>query len=323
MVPAFSYVKAKTVKEAVKELSQKEARVYSGGSDLMGCLRDEVFAADKVVSLSGIPELNGVNKDADGGMRIGAMTHVSELAANEEIARDYPALSAALKVIASPQLRNQGTLGGNICQRPRCWYYRGDFDCAKKGGDMCYAFQGENTYHAIFGGDPCYIVHPSDSAPALIAHGAKVTINGPTGARKIKLEDFFVLPADDLYKENVLKDNEIVTHIHLPPAAANVFGTYNKIRTRESWDFAIVSAAVVLRMTGSTIDKARVVLGGVAPKPWRVNKAEKAAEGKPLNMETAKLVAEAALEGADPLEHNGYKINMAKGAVIDAILSLK
>lgn len=322
MLPEFTYVKPNSVGEAVRELSKEGSRVHAGGSDLVGCLRDGVFSTKRVVSLSGINELVGVSEDSR-GLRIGAMTSIIDLVENETIAMQYPAFHAALKVIASPQLRNQGTLGGNLCQRPRCWYYRGDFDCAKKGGGMCYAYQGENTYHAILGGDPCYIVHPSDSAPALIAHDAKVTINGPQGARRIPLEEFFVLPADDLYNENVLQPGEILTHIHLPPAPANAFGTYNKIRTRESWDFAIVSAAVVLKITGSVAESARIVLGGVAPKPWRVTEAEKLAVGKELTMENCEAVAEAALKDAQPLAQNAYKIAMAKGALMDAMLSLK
>jgi xanthine dehydrogenase YagS FAD-binding subunit len=321
MLPEFKYVQPKNVNEAIRELNNEGAYPHSGGSDLIGCLRDGVFAAEKVVSLSNIKDLQGISSFS-GGLRIGAATTISDLAKNEAIKRDYPALAAALQVIASPQLRNQGTLGGNICQRPRCWYFRGEFDCAKKGGDMCYAYEGENTYHAIFGGDPCYIVHPSDSAPALIAHDAKATIAGPTGVRNIPLKDFFVLPEEDLYKENILGQGDILTHIQIPPASANCFGTYKKIRTRESWDFAIVSVAMVLQLTGSTIESARIVLGGVAPKPWPVPKAEEFVKGKKITMETARQMADIALQGAKPLKHNEYKIAMAKGALIDTMLSL-
>ena len=322
MLSKFEFVKPGSINEAIRELTGGEARIHSGGSDLVGCLRDEVFSADKVVSLSGIDGLRGIKQTADGGVAIGAMTNIVDIVENEMIANMYPAFSAAAKVIASPQLRNQGTLGGNICQRPRCWYYRGDFDCAKKGGDLCYAFAGENTYHAILGGDPCFIVHPSDSAPALIAHRAKAKIAGPNGERTIPMEEFFVLPEDDLYRENVLKPNEILVEVQLPAPGSGIRGTYNKIRTRESWDFAIVSATAVVQMDGNTVRQARLVLGGVAPKPWRVPNAEKELIGKTLTEANAAAVAEIALEGASPLEHNEYKIPMAKGALIDALLEL-
>lgn len=321
MLPKFAYVKARSVAEAVRELGTDGARVHSGGSDLIGCLRDGVFTAEKVVSLSAIKELKGITKLANGGISIGGMTPVKDVAADASIAEHYPTLHHAARVIASPQLRNQGTLAGNICQRPRCWYYRGDYHCAKKGGEMCYAYDGENVYHAIFGGDPCYIVHPSDSAPALISLGASIVIAGPQGSRTLPLEQFFVLPADDLYHENVLKPGEVVTQILLPPPAG-VKGIYRKIRTRESWDFAIVSAAITVKVEGGVVKQSRIVLGGVAPKPWPVPEADKALIGKKIDMASAKEAAEAALKGAKPLAQNAYKIEMAKGAIIDALLAL-
>lgn len=321
MLPKFTYVKPRTVAEAVRALGNEGSRVLSGGSDLIGCLRDRVFEAGTVVSLSAISELSGISKLANGGLAIGGMTPVKDVAADAYIREHYPTLHHATRVIASPQLRNQGTIAGNICQRPRCWYYRGDYHCAKKGGDMCYAFEGENVYHAIFGGDPCYIVHPSDSAPALISLGASVVIAGPGGSRTLPLEQFFVLPADDLYAENVLKQGEVVTQILLPPPAG-VVGIYRKIRTRESWDFAIVAAAVTLKIDGGVVKQSRIVLGGVAPKPWPVPAADKALIGKKISMESAKAAAEAALTGAKPLAQNAYKIDMAKGAIIDALLAL-
>jgi xanthine dehydrogenase YagS FAD-binding subunit len=321
MLPKFAYVQPSSVKQAVKELTSENAKVHAGGSDLIGCLRDRVFNADKVVSLSGISGLTGIRITAS-GTSIGAMTNIVDIAEDDEIKARYPALFAAANVIASPQLRNQGTLAGNICQRPRCWYFRGDFDCARKGGDLCYAADGENIYHAIFGGGTCYIVHPSDSAPALIAHRAKVRVTGPSGERTVPMDEFFVLPEDDLFRENVLKPNEIITEVLLPPVEEGIRGCYRKIRTRESWDFAIVSAAVVLKMEGGVVGQARIVLGGVAPKPWRVPPAEKELIGKALDTATIEKVADAALAGTEPLEQNGYKVQMAKGAVIEALMKL-
>ena len=321
-LPHFDYVRPGSIGDAVRALGTGQAHPMSGGTDLLGCLRDGVFSADTLVNLRGIPELDGIQRTADGGLAIGAMTPIVELVDSELITTHAPALAAAVRVIASPQLRNQGTLGGNLCQRPRCWYFRSEVHCAKKGGDMCYAFAGENTYHAILGGELCYIVHPSDSAPVLIAPGASARIAGPDGTRTLPLDELFVLPSEDLYRETVLADDEILVEVRLPARQAGTRGTYVKVRTRESWDFAIVSAAAVVQMDGEVVRRARLVLGGVAPKPWRVPEAEQALVGRPLTEAAATEVAEMALADASPLEHNAYKVPMAKGALMDALLSL-
>jgi xanthine dehydrogenase YagS FAD-binding subunit len=321
MINKFDYIKAESLKSAVGYLSSdKDVRIHAGGTDLLGCLRDNVFGASKLVSLHDL-DLQGISNSSGGSMTIGAMTSVADIAASESVAARYPALAAAAKVVSSPQLRNQGTIGGNICQRPRCWYYRGEFDCIRKGGDTCYATAGENSYHAILGGDDCYIVHPSDLAPALIAHDTQVEIFGPKGPNTMPLEKFFLLPKDDAERENILKPDEIVTKIILPKPVPTL-GTYNKVRTRESWDFAIVSAAVVVAMDGDKVKEARIVLGGVAPRPWRAAAAEKLLIGNSIREATARKVADAALEGAKPLSKNRYKIAMAKGAIIEALLNL-
>ncbi|MGB6642330.1 MAG: xanthine dehydrogenase family protein subunit M, partial [Thermoanaerobaculia bacterium] len=269
MLPNFAYVRPGSKQEALDHLGSEGTRIHAGGTDLLGCLRDEVFTADKVVSISGLEELEGIVRTTDGGLRIGALTTISEVAASDEVAASFSGLAQAAQDVASPQLRNQGTLGGNLCQRPRCWYFRGEFHCAKKGGDTCYAVEGENRYHAIFGGDPCYIVHPSDTAPMLVALGASVKIAGPGGEQTVALEDFFVLPDEELYKENVLQPGEMVTEIFVPPPPSGLVSSYRKARERGSWDFALASVALALRMSGKRVEEARVVLGGVAPKPWR------------------------------------------------------
>ena len=179
MIPKFDYVRPGSSRELFKELSSEGARLHAGGTDLLGCLRDEVFDVNKVVSLSGMKQLAEIKKTADGGFEIGSMTTLTHLLEHDQLMAAYPVLKQAAEVISTPQLRNQGTVGGNLCQRPRCWYYRGDFNCARKGGDICFAEEGENQHHAILGGEGCYIVHPSDLAPALIALGAKVEIAGP------------------------------------------------------------------------------------------------------------------------------------------------
>jgi xanthine dehydrogenase YagS FAD-binding subunit len=322
MLHNFAYVRPQSKQEALGHLDSDEARIHAGGTDLLGCLRDEVFAADKVVSISGLDELKGIARTNDGGLRIGALTTISEIAGSEEVATGFPGLAQAAREVASPQLRNQGTLGGNLCQRPRCWYYRGEFHCAKKGGDTCYAAEGENRYHAIFGGDPCYIVHPSDTAPMLVALGASAKIAGPGAERTVPLEDFFVLPDEDLYKENVLRPGEMVTEIVVPPPDSGLVSSYRKARERGSWDFALASVALALRMSGQRIEAARVVLGGVAPKPWRSTGAEAALAGKQLDAATALAAAAAAVADAQPLEQNGYKVLLVQGIVEESLLAL-
>jgi len=321
MLPNFAYIRARSKQEALDNLASQGAYVHAGGTDLLGCARDEVFEVEKLVSISRLEELKGITRSEEGGIRIGALSTISEIAASAMIRESYPGLAQAASDVASPQLRNQGTLGGNLCQRPRCWYFRGDFHCAKKGGDMCYAVEGENRYHAIFGGDPCYIVHPSDTAPMLVALGADIRVSGARGDRSMALEDFFVLPDQDLERENVLQQGEIVTEVLLP-AASGVKSSYRKIRERGAWDFALVSVALAVRMSGSTVTEARVVLGGVAPAPWRSEAAEAALIGKEPSPSVATDVAAAAVAGAQPLEQNAYKVLLAKGALMESLLAL-
>ncbi len=321
MLPNFTHVRVNSVLEAVRHLSAPGVRVHAGGTDLLGCLRDGVFTADKVVSLAKLKDLRGVTASA-AGVRIGAMTPVAEVAAHKDVAAQYAALAQAAGSVASPQLRNQGTIGGNICQRPRCWYFRGDFHCLRKGGEKCFAVQGQSQYHCIFGGSNCYIVHPSDTAPALVALGARARITGPAGTRAVALSSFFVTPDKVITKENVLERGEIVTDILLPPAEPGLKSSYRKVRARGSWDFALASVALAVTFTGDTVQKARIVLGGAAPVPWRVPEAEKVITGKKLTPEVAAQAAEAALKGAEPLEHNAYKVPMFKGVIEEALLGL-
>lgn len=321
MLPNFAYIRARSKQEALDNLTSDGAHVHAGGTDLLGCARDDVFEVEKIVSISRLEELKGITRSGDGSLRIGALTTISEIAQSPVVQATYPGLAQAAGDIASPQLRNQGTLGGNLCQRPRCWYFRGDFHCAKKGGDMCYAVGGENRYHAILGGDPCYIVHPSDTAPMLVALGAEIRTTGAAGDRSMPLQDFFVLPDQDLSRENLLLPGEIVTEVLLPEATG-LQSSYRKIRERGAWDFALVSVALAVRMNGSTIAEARLVLGGVAPVPWRSEAAERALVGKELSPSVAAEVAATAVTGAEPLEQNAYKVLLAKGAIMESLLAL-
>jgi len=319
MLPAFSYVRARSVDEAVARLAAPDARVYAGGTDLLGCLRDGVFTAGTLVSLGTVAELQGIRQTSNGGLRIGALTSIAEVAGNAAVKERYGALGAAASVVATPQLRNQGTLGGNICQRPRCWYFRGDYSCLRKSGDTCYAIAGDNRYHAIFGGNGCYVVHPSDTAPALVALGASVRIRGARGTRLVAAGDFFVGPDTDVTRETVLAAGEIVTEILLPAPPPGMKSTYRKVRARQSWDFALAGAAVALTMRDATVEAARIVLSGVAPVPWRVPAAEQALAGRRLDAKTIAAAANAAAANAEPMDQNDYKVALVRGVVAEAL----
>jgi len=322
MLSNFTYVRPKSLEEAFKQLSSGGAKVHAGGTDLLGCLRDHVFEASKVVSLSNIQSLHGIRKTSQGGMGIGALTTLREVAGNSEIKKHYAALAQAASEVASPQLRNQGTLGGNLCQKPRCWYYRGDFHCLRKGGEECFAVAGENAYHCIFGGESCYIVHPSDTAPALGALGAQMTIRGPKGKRSVALESFYVPPAEDYTKETRLEAGEIVTEIVLPPPAERLRSSYRKVRARQSWDFALSGIALAFVFKGDQVQKARVFLSGVAPVPWRCREVEEAVIGKRLDEGTVRKAAESAVQKAKPLEQNAYKIPLLRGLIEEQLLAI-
>lgn len=323
MLPTFSYVKPASIGEAIRELSTPGARVHAGGTDLLGCLRDRVLSASKLVSLNGLAELHGVSELPNGGLRIGALTTLAELAAHPLVQRRFHALSAAAGAAASPQLRNQGTIGGNLCQRPRCWYYRGDFNCARKGGDTCFAKEGENQLHAIFGGDVCVMVHPSDTAPALMALDASVRLVGPGGSRTVALDGFFMPAGKDHTRETVVEANELLTEILLPPPPAGAASTYRKLRARGAWDFALAGAAVAVGLKGKTITHARVVLSGVAPVPWRIPAVEKDLVGHELTDGLIERAAQKAGVGATPLSDNAYKVALARGAVMEALSEVR
>ncbi len=322
MLQKFSYKKAATVQEAVATAARPGAHILAGGTDLLGCLRDGVFTAGTVVSIAAIPELKGISPRAGGGLRIGAMTTISEIAANKQVMESYRALGEAAGAVSSPQLRNQGTIGGNLCQRPRCWYFRGDFHCRRKGGETCFAETGENQNHAILGWDRCYMVHPSDTASALVALGALVTIAGPNGRRTIPLGSFFVLPKVSIVKENVLQPGEVLTEILLDAAPTGRRSTYRKVRERGAFDFALAGAAIAVTLAGGKVASARIALSGVAAAPWRCVEAEKMLIGKPLDSVTVEAAAAAAVKDALALAKNEYKIAMVRGILEETLLRL-
>jgi xanthine dehydrogenase YagS FAD-binding subunit len=320
MLSNFSYIRPKTLKEASKQLAAEGAHLHAGGTDLLGCLRDHVFEINKMVSINGLKELKGIKKTAEGGIRIGALTTISEVSENPVMRSQYWALAQAAHEVASPQLRNQGTIGGNICQKPRCWYYRGDFHCLRKGGEKCFAIAGENQYHCILGGGPCFIVHPSDMAPALVAFDASVRIAGPKGSRTVTVEKFHVLPSVDLFRETVLEPGEIVTEILLP-SAQGVKSSYRKVRARASWDFALAGIALAIKVNGDVVASARAVLSGAAPIPWRSREIENSIIGHRLDESSAAKAAGAAMMNARPLMQNDYKLPLFRGIIEEELLA--
>jgi xanthine dehydrogenase YagS FAD-binding subunit len=323
MLPQFSVVRPTSIQEAVSKLSEPDVRIHGGGTDLIGCLHDGVFTTDTVVSLGNIQGLSGISSTSEGGLSIGAMTPIAEIAENEEIAAQYEALARAANVVASPQLRNQGTLAGNLCQKPRCWYYRGHFDCLRKGGEKCFAFEGENQYHCIFGGDMCYIVHPSDTAPALAALNAMCVVAGPTMRRTIPVDRLHVPPAEDPQRETILEPTEIITEIIVPAPAEGTRSSYRKVRARASWDFALAGVALALRFNGDTVTSARIFLSGAAPVPWRASGVEEVITGSRLADETIAAAAEAVVAGAEPLAKNGYKTPLFAGLITDELEKIR
>jgi xanthine dehydrogenase YagS FAD-binding subunit len=273
-----------------------------------------VLQASELVDISAVASLRGL-REHQGGTRIGALTTIAELARNQRVRRLYPGLARAAAEVASPQLRNQGTLGGNLCQRPRCWYYRGEFHCLRKGGDTCYAAGGENHQHCIFGGSDCFYVHPSDTAPMLLALGARVELAGPKGPREIALGELFVAPAEDFQREVSLEPGELLTAVLLPAPGPGQVSRYRKVRARRAWDFALAGVALSLQLEGGRVREPRVALTGVAPVPWRARAAEQALDGQPLSPQVIRAAGAAALLGARPMEHNAYKLPLVRAVV--------
>lgn len=318
---AFEYLQPQTVADAVRLLSQEGTLAIAGGQDLLGAMKDGLFEPERLVNLKTLSGLHEI-RETPGGLQIGALVTLAEIAEHPVVQRDYTALAQAAESVATPQIRHVGTIGGNLCQRPRCWYYRDPHTpCAKKGGEICYAVRGDNRYHAIISPGPCYIVHPSDCAPALIALDARVTIAGPRGTRTVALKDFFQMPDKNLRGENILQRGEILTQVTVPKPRAGTRSTYLKVREKDSFDWALVSAAVVLQMQGGTCRAASVVLGGVAPVPYVSTEAARALVGKAVNAQTAAAAGKAAVAKATPLEHNAYKVPLTEAVVKRAVLA--
>jgi xanthine dehydrogenase YagS FAD-binding subunit len=319
-VKPFAYVNAKNEQEAVAALSPQRGRTLplAGGMDLLSLMKDYILQPDTVVNVKALDSTIAV--PAQGPIRIGAAARVADVAEHPELAKVFPALTRAAESVGTPQIRNAGTVGGNLMQRPRCWYFRNEeFHCLKKGGSRCFAVDGENQYHAIFGGGPCHIVHPSSLAVPLIAYGAKFRVAGPSGEREIDAGEFFQLPADNLMGETVLKPNELLTHVILPATSGVKAATY-EVRFKQSHDWPLAMASAVMTMDGNRVKAARVVMGAVAPIPWRTEAAEKVLAGKTITEAVALEAANAAVAGATPMTQNSYKVQVARTAVKRAIM---
>ena len=325
----FDYYKVTSVSQAVSLLAkyQEKAAVLAGGSDLFGLMKDRVEgpkmkAPQHLIDIKSVKDLRGI-KEQKGGLKIGAATTITDIIGSDLVAKKYPLLFQAASQVAVPQIRNVGTLGGNLCQRPRCWYFRGRLfaDCFRKGGGNCYAPGGENQYHAVFGGEMCHMVAPSDLAPALMALDAKAEIAGPKGSRSMPLAQFYIMPEKNILRETILSPQEMLVGVEIPAPAQGTKGVFLKVKERQAFDFALVSVAVNLMLRGSTVSDSRVVFGGVAPVPLRSAKAEAALKGKDIRQALAAACA-AAVEGARPLNSNGYKVLATKGTLEKALSQL-
>ena len=319
---AFEYTSPQTKEQAVALLGATwgQSEVLAGGTDLLSLMKDDVVHPKRLVNIKQIKEMSGVAAGTK-GLRIGALTTLGDLADNVNVVKDYPALAEALSDAASPQIRNLATLGGNLCQRPRCWYFRGGFGLLPKsdtGKDLVP--DGENRYHAILGNDgPAKFVSPSSIVPILIAYGASIRLVGSKGSRELPLERFYLIPKTEAEREHDLKPNEILSEVVLP-AARDVKIAHYEIRQKQAFDWPLAVAAVALSMNASSVQSARVVMGYVAPVPWRSAEAERVLVGKSISEDSAKAAAETALQNATPLSHNAYKVQLAKVAVKRAIL---
>jgi xanthine dehydrogenase YagS FAD-binding subunit len=322
VMPVFELYQPASVDDAIRLLERNgaDAMVLAGGLDNMDWLKDRLRKPKVVVDLSNIAELRGI-KEVNGGLEIGAMTTLTEVVRHPVVREKYSILMDAAEHVASPQIRNQGTIGGNVSQDTRCWYYRGGWTCYRAGGNICYADTptAVNREHAIFDADRCVAVNPSDTAPALIALDAQMVVRGPKGERVVDAEEYFVGPGVDITRMNVLAPNELLIAIRIPPTMAGAQFYFEKVRDRQVWDFPLVNVAAAIKPNGGNIGEARVVVNAVSARPRRLHNVEAFVAGKPRNEETAKAAGEMAVQGAQTLRHNGYKVPLMRNLVARAL----
>lgn len=320
----FAHANASSLEQALETLDAT-CRPLAGGTDLLGLMKDDLAAPERLVNIKTISGLDEIETDTQ-GVHIGALTTLSQLAVAPEIsdAKALACLYESILASATPQLRHMATIGGNLLQEPRCWYYRNHLThCWRKGGQRCFAFRGQNRNHVILEGGPCFAVHPSDPAVALLALDASVAVRDPEGERMLTLEQLYRRPNRDDRSDTVLGDAALITALTIPAPRENTRSVYVKQADRGAWNFALVSVAVVLTMADGVVDRARVGLGGVANIPWRATGVEQALEGQRLSEEVIASAAEAASEGARPLEHNAYKIDLLQGAIRETLRRFK
>lgn len=319
----FQYVRPNTISEASSFIKQNSetCKIIAGGMDLLGEMKLNLISPEFLVSFSNIPELKNI-EETDTAILIGAAVALGDIVHHQAVQKYANALVEAAAVVGSPQIRHAGTIGGNLCQRPRCWYYRDEnYPCFKKGGSTCFSITGKNRYHAILGGGPCFMVHPSDCAPALMALNAKVHYLSVDGEKVIDVDTFFVKPTEKLTQETILTKQDIVTKIEIPKQT--VRSTYLKFKERESFDWALSSIAIAMDLQSGVCRSVKIVLGGVSPVPWRAAGAEAMLTGKEVTEDLAIQAAAESVKGAYALKDNEWKIPITKSIVKEAILKLK
>lgn len=323
VMPAFELFQPTSVNDTLSLLERHRRNywVLAGGLDTFDWLKDRTKRTQVVIDLSGVQELRGIKATPDGGLEIGATTTLTEIANSAVVKEKFKLLADAAGLVASPQIRNQGTLGGNISQDTRCWYYRSGWTCYRAGGNICYADTPTsiNREHAIFDANRCVAVSPSDTAPALVALDAQMVIRNSSGERVVPAEEYFIGPAIDITRMTVLKPGDLLTAIRIPATWAGAKFYFEKVRDRQVWDFPLVNVASALKVSGGTIQQARIVVNAVAAHPMRLKAVEDAIAGKAQNEETASMAGEMAVVGAQPLGHNGYKIPLMRNLVKRAI----
>lgn len=325
----FDFTRPSSIDEAVAMLEPLDAghtigtRPLAGGTDLLTLMKADLYAPERLIDIKRLADLDNRIEEGPDGLTIGALTTLAQLEEDPRVRMHCPALAEAAALAATPQLRHMATIGGNLLQRPRCWYFRNSrISCWLKGGDDCPARDGENQLHALFDVSPCVAVHPSDPATALVALDATVRLHGADGERELSLADFFAPPADDRRTETIIRGDELIVSLRIPAEASGTRSTYLKAMDRKVWAFALVGVAAVIRMDEGHIADARIVLGGVAPVPWRAESAERVLTGTEMSDQVIARAADAALDGAQQLSRNGYKIPLAKALVRRALTTL-
>jgi xanthine dehydrogenase YagS FAD-binding subunit len=322
VMPAFDLVQPRSVNDAQHLLQQygADAWIMAGGLDSFDWLKDRIKRPKVLIDLSGIEELRGIRPASD-GVEIGALTTLTEIVKHPIIREKYGLLAEAAELIASPQIRNQGTIGGNVSQDARCWYYRAGWPCYRAGGNICYADtpEGRNREHAILNAERCVAVNPSDSAPALIALDAKFIMRTPRGERVVDAEDYFIGPDVDITRLHILRPGDLLTAIRIPSTWAGARFYFEKVRDRNVWDFALMNVASAMQVSGNTIERIRLAVNGAAARPLRLKGVEVAVRGKPVTAATGEMAGRLAVQGAVPLQFNAYKIPLMRNLVERAI----